>query len=54
MGVWLFLLQRFTDLGVAVSYAGRPESSSPATGSFSRHTSEQEAVVMQALGLTPN
>lgn len=54
MGAWPFLLQRFTDLGVAVSYAGRPESSSPATGSFSRHTSEQEAVVMRALGLTPN
>jgi 2-oxoglutarate dehydrogenase E1 component len=49
MGPWPWLLQRFTDLGWNVRYAGRPQSSSPATGSFRRHGVEQEHLVKRAL-----
>jgi len=50
MGAWPFLLQRFLDLGWKVRYAGRPQSSSPATGSYRRHGAEQEHLVQRALG----
>ena len=50
MGAWPFILQRFTDQGIAIRYAGRPESPSPATGSYRRHKAEQEHLVARALG----
>jgi 2-oxoglutarate dehydrogenase complex dehydrogenase (E1) component-like enzyme len=50
MGAWPYLLQRFLDLGLTPRYAGRPESSSPATGSYRRHVAEQEHVLRRALG----
>ncbi|MEM8712954.1 MAG: thiamine pyrophosphate-dependent enzyme, partial [Planctomycetota bacterium] len=50
MGAWAFMLQRFYDLGIHVHYAGRAESSSPATGSYRRHGAEQERVLKMALG----
>jgi 2-oxoglutarate dehydrogenase E1 component len=49
MGPWPFLLQRFHDLGLAVRYAGRPQSASPATGSYRRHAAEQEHLLRRAL-----
>jgi 2-oxoglutarate dehydrogenase E1 component len=49
MGPWPFLLQRFADLGWSVRYAGRPQSSSPATGSYRRHGAEQEYLVKRAI-----
>jgi 2-oxoglutarate decarboxylase len=49
MGPWPFLLQRFGDLGWTVAYAGRPQSSSPATGSYRRHGAEQAYLVKRAL-----
>jgi 2-oxoglutarate dehydrogenase E1 component len=49
MGPWPYLLQRFADLGWSVRYAGRPESASPATGSYRRHAVEQERLVQRAL-----
>ena len=51
MGAWSFVLQRFHDLGRAVQYVGRPESSSPATGSFRRHKAEQEFILKASIGL---
>ncbi len=50
MGPWSYLLQRFVDLGWNVRYAGRPQSPSPATGSYRRHAAEQEYLVARALG----
>jgi 2-oxoglutarate dehydrogenase complex dehydrogenase (E1) component-like enzyme len=49
MGAWSYVLQRFLDLGWGVRYAGRPQSASPATGSFRRHAAEQEHLVRRAL-----
>jgi 2-oxoglutarate dehydrogenase E1 component len=49
MGPWPYLLQRFTDLAWPVRYAGRPQSSSPATGSYRRHGAEQAHLVRRAL-----
>ena len=51
MGAWTFMLQRFLDRDVRLQYAGRPESPSPATGSYSRHKAEQEHLVQRAFGL---
>ncbi|MCP3917323.1 MAG: multifunctional oxoglutarate decarboxylase/oxoglutarate dehydrogenase thiamine pyrophosphate-binding subunit/dihydrolipoyllysine-residue succinyltransferase subunit [bacterium] len=48
MGAWSFVLQRFVDLGKAVRYVGRPMSASPATGSYRRHSAEQEYLVERA------
>jgi 2-oxoglutarate dehydrogenase complex dehydrogenase (E1) component-like enzyme len=42
-------MQRFADLGWKVRYAGRPMSSSPATGSYRRHGVEQGVLVKRAL-----
>jgi 2-oxoglutarate dehydrogenase complex dehydrogenase (E1) component-like enzyme len=41
IGSWPFVMQRFADMGWKVRYAGRPQSSSPATGSYRRHGVEQ-------------
>ncbi|MEQ1891305.1 MAG: multifunctional oxoglutarate decarboxylase/oxoglutarate dehydrogenase thiamine pyrophosphate-binding subunit/dihydrolipoyllysine-residue succinyltransferase subunit [Planctomycetota bacterium] len=49
MGPWPYLLQRFTDLGWRVRYAGRPQSPSPATGSYRRHGAEQDYLLQRAL-----
>ncbi len=48
-GFWPFVLQRFLDAERPIAYAGRPESSSPATGSYKRHEAEQARVVRRAL-----
>jgi 2-oxoglutarate dehydrogenase E1 component len=48
MGAWPFVLQRFVDLGRPIAYAGRPEASSPASGSHSRHLAEQRMVLQRA------
>jgi len=50
MGAWPFILQRFADMGRPIRYAGRPESSSPATGSHRRHLAEQQHLLDLALG----
>ena len=50
MGAWSFVLQRFLDLNRRIEYAGRPETSSPATGSYKRHAAEQDLVVQRAFG----
>ena len=50
MGAWTFVLQRFHDLGRPLRYAGRTESSSPATGSHRRHQAEQQRLVDLAFG----
>ncbi len=49
MGAWPYVFQRFHDLGLALRYAGRPDSASPATGSYHRHGAEQEHLVRRAL-----
>ncbi|MEM7311196.1 MAG: multifunctional oxoglutarate decarboxylase/oxoglutarate dehydrogenase thiamine pyrophosphate-binding subunit/dihydrolipoyllysine-residue succinyltransferase subunit [Planctomycetota bacterium] len=50
-GFWPFILQRFVDGGRAIAYGGRPEASSPATGSYHRHHAEQAHLVRRALGV---
>ena len=50
MGAWSFILQRFHDLGRPLQYAGRAESASPATGSYSRHGAEQAFLIRMAFG----
>ena len=50
MGAWAFIMQRFHDLERQVLYAGRPESASPATGSYRRHQAEQDFVIRMSLG----
>ena len=49
MGAWSFIAQRAADLGFAIRYVGRPQSSVPATGSHKRHQAEQAHLVEQAL-----
>ena len=49
MGAWPYVVQRFLDLGWNVRYVGRPQSASPATGSYRRHAAEQEHLVARAL-----
>jgi 2-oxoglutarate dehydrogenase complex dehydrogenase (E1) component-like enzyme len=48
MGAWSFALQRFLDQGRLLKYVGRPESSSPATGSYRRHSAEQSYLIATA------
>ena len=48
MGAWSFALQRFLDQGITLKYVGRPEASSPATGSYRRHSAEQAYLVSAA------
>ncbi|TAH39689.1 MAG: multifunctional oxoglutarate decarboxylase/oxoglutarate dehydrogenase thiamine pyrophosphate-binding subunit/dihydrolipoyllysine-residue succinyltransferase subunit [Planctomycetota bacterium] len=50
MGAWSYMLPRFLDVGVAVAYAGRAASASPATGSYKRHQAEQEYLIRRAFG----
>lgn len=50
MGAWSFILQRFLDLDRKITYCGRPEAASPATGSYRRHNAEQEFVISVTLG----
>ena len=45
MGAWTFIVQRLADIGRTATYAGRPDSSSPATGSYQRHRAEQAYLV---------
>ena len=56
MGAWTYLDRRLEDLLGNVDikadrpfYVGRPEAASPATGSFGKHTAEQQALVTEAL-----
>ncbi len=55
MGSWLHIAPRITDLLKAekikleLEYCGRPERSSPATGSVYRHKVEQAEIIDQAL-----
>jgi 2-oxoglutarate dehydrogenase E1 component len=50
-GAWGFVNDRFEREfpGVALSYIGREESASPATGSHARHEREQQQIVVAAL-----
>ena len=53
MGAWSFVSDRLRDLlgpEQTLRYAGRPRSSSPATGSHKRHLAEQTALLEQAFG----
>ncbi|MEN8180995.1 MAG: 2-oxoglutarate dehydrogenase E1 component [Myxococcota bacterium] len=52
MGAWTFVRERIQGLlqpGARLSYAGRRESASPATGSLRRHRQEQQALLHAAL-----
>ncbi len=54
MGGWTFMEAKFEDLvpgGDRLSYIGRAESASPATGSYAVHVKEQERLVQEALTL---
>jgi 2-oxoglutarate dehydrogenase E1 component len=54
MGAWSFIeprLQQILPGDRALTYAGRPEAGSPATGSHRSHTREQEELIKQALDL---
>ena len=52
MGAWDFMVPRFKRFGLEdVSFVGRPNAASPATGSKRRHTLEQAALVNEALTL---
>ncbi|MGH9673716.1 MAG: multifunctional oxoglutarate decarboxylase/oxoglutarate dehydrogenase thiamine pyrophosphate-binding subunit/dihydrolipoyllysine-residue succinyltransferase subunit, partial [Bryobacteraceae bacterium] len=57
MGTWWFLRERGQSLlensRRTLRYVGRPESASPATGSYKRHQEEQADVVARALGAEP-
>ncbi len=52
MGAWLFMLPRLTKLMAGstreLTYVGRPESASPATGSFGAHTMELAKLLAEA------
>ena len=48
MGAWTFVRERQEHLPAPLSYAGRPSSSSPATGSYKRHNAEQEHLIRRA------
>jgi multifunctional 2-oxoglutarate metabolism enzyme len=50
-GAWFFVEPRLRELGVEVTYAGRPEAASPATGSHKRHAREQAQLLGEALGI---
>jgi 2-oxoglutarate dehydrogenase E1 component len=50
MGAWSYVRQRLGDVGIAIDYAGRPDSPSPATGSYHRHVAEQAYLVRRAFG----
>ncbi len=53
-GCWTFMESRVRDLlpaGVTLTYAGRDEAASPATGSHKMHEVEEEEILSAALGL---
>ena len=53
MGAWSFVAEPIAAClsdGQTLTYAGRPASASPATGSFARHQQEQGTLLRQALG----
>ena len=51
-GPWSFVRERFAEElpGCALRYVGRPASASKATGHFSQHRREQEALMAEAFG----
>jgi 2-oxoglutarate dehydrogenase E1 component len=57
MGAWRFVREQFLEGHVPAAgerqprYAGRPESASPATGSYKLHLREQQAILEDALGV---
>ncbi|HUI71499.1 MAG TPA: 2-oxoglutarate dehydrogenase E1 component [Spirochaetia bacterium] len=53
-GAWTFVKERFERelAGVTLSYVGRDEAASPATGSHQVHAREQEEILQEALGRT--
>lgn len=56
MGPWSFIAPRLRQIlpsQCVLTYGGRPEAASPATGSRRIHTREQEAIIKQALDLAP-
>lgn len=50
MGPWAFITEFLGELGIPIRFAGRPHSSSPATGSYKRHQAEQAYLVRRAYG----
>ncbi|MFC3096794.1 2-oxoglutarate dehydrogenase E1 component [Alteraurantiacibacter palmitatis] len=60
-GAWFFVESRIEDALIAAGhkgmrprYAGREAAASPATGFAARHLAQQEALVADALGITPS
>jgi 2-oxoglutarate dehydrogenase E1 component len=51
MGAWTHMKMSFLDEGWSLTYAGRPESASPATGSSIQHQRELEEFLAAALKL---
>ena len=50
MGAWCFFHMMAFDQDLPFVYAGRPPSTSPATGSYKRHHKEQDFLVRRAFG----
>jgi 2-oxoglutarate dehydrogenase E1 component len=50
-GAWSFVREQCESLGMkfALTYVGRDESASPATGSFQAHREEQDSLVEKVL-----
>jgi len=56
MGAWSYVSDRITRAlpeGRGLRYAGRPESASPATGSYRLHEEEQAEFVREAFATKP-
>lgn len=51
MGAWFFMRLNLLDLGVPLTYVGRPPAASPATGSHLKHEREQRQLIEEGLGL---
>jgi 2-oxoglutarate dehydrogenase E1 component len=53
MGGWRFVQEHIQPMldstGRQLRYIGRPESASPATGSYKRHQQEQSAIVEETM-----
>ncbi len=54
MGAWSHIRLTTLDLGINLSYIGRPAAASPATGSAYKHAKEHDFLVKEALGLDAN
>jgi 2-oxoglutarate dehydrogenase E1 component len=51
-GAWQFLAPRIAGIvGTLIAYAGRPESASPAVGSYGKHKEQQTALLAAAFNL---